>query len=76
MGELCEEQGCPGEDGACSGHGSCNSALGMCTCYPGFKGDDCASPACPGTPECSGKNLSVEIITVKSHCPEINRKEI
>ncbi|XP_019646039.1 PREDICTED: uncharacterized protein LOC109486623 [Branchiostoma belcheri] len=36
VGELCEQQGCPGED--CNAHGSCNSATQTCTCYPGWMG--------------------------------------
>ncbi|KAK3101710.1 hypothetical protein FSP39_005732 [Pinctada imbricata] len=57
VGDLCENRGCPGLDGACNAHGTCNPTLGMCSCYPGWKGDDCASPSCPTDSvgnECSG----------------------
>lgn len=47
---LCEDEGCPGEDANCNGHGTC---LKMeCKCYPGWKGDDCNTPQCPE--DCNG----------------------
>lgn len=55
FGSLCEDQGCPGEDGSCNGHGTCDAAISICSCYPGWRGEDCNTPICPGTPECSGR---------------------
>jgi hypothetical protein len=31
----------------CSDHGSCSTALGLCTCYSGFTGPDCSLRECP-----------------------------
>ena len=59
LGPLCEFKGCPGLDGSCNGHGACNSATQECSCYPGWAGEDCSIPDCPGTPSCSGLHTIV-----------------
>lgn len=60
FGPLCEDRGCPGDDGSCSGQGTCDAATSVCSCYPGWKGDGCNTPVCPGTPECSGRGTCEE----------------
>lgn len=35
-GSKCEIQGCPGVTEDCTQHGTCNSALQLCTCIPGM----------------------------------------
>ena len=47
---------CPGENIDCSGHGTCNSALHECGCYPGWTGDACDIPDCPG-PDCNHQGI-------------------
>jgi hypothetical protein len=47
---------CPGTT-PCSGHGTCNVTIGLCTCSNGYTGADCSTPpplTCPGTTPCSG----------------------
>jgi hypothetical protein len=31
----------------CSGHGYCDTAYNMCTCYSGWQGNDCSERTCP-----------------------------
>lgn len=37
-GSQCNVPGCPGLTN-CMGKGTCNSALGTCTCFPGYLGE-------------------------------------
>jgi len=52
-GEVC------GEGGLCSGHGTCDTRMAVCTCWSGYSGDLCEVAGCPtsGGQECSGKGL-------------------
>lgn len=52
-GELCSAKTCPGKDGPCNGHGTCNAISSECTCDPGWQADDCSEPQCLN--DCSGK---------------------
>lgn len=56
-GELCSAKTCPGEDGPCNGHGTCNAIVSECTCDPGWQGDDCGLPQC--LKDCSGKQVTL-----------------
>ena len=59
----------------CSDHGTCNSALGTCSCLPGYYGEDC-SLSCPGllsatndtATECSGHGSCLDIGATKVEC--------
>ena len=59
----------------CSDHGACNSALGTCSCLPGYYGEDC-SLSCPGllsatndtATECSGHGSCLDIGATKVEC--------
>lgn len=59
-GELCENRGCPGWGEDCTGHGTCNSATGKCTCDEKWTGTGCEKPDCPGTPDCNGNGNCVK----------------
>ncbi|KAM9958520.1 hypothetical protein ACTFIW_001392 [Dictyostelium discoideum] len=53
-GNACQNKVCPG---ACSGHGTCDSLTGVCSCSNGFYGTDCSKKSCPIAPNgygCSG----------------------
>lgn len=41
----------------CSGNGDCNRETGVCNCYEGFEGDNCANIGCVN--ECSGHGVCV-----------------
>lgn len=59
----------------CSGHGTCDSAMGVCSCHPGYYGDDC-SLSCPGllaanndtATECSGHGSCLDVGASKVDC--------
>jgi hypothetical protein len=63
-GTACGLAKCPGKDGNCTGHGSCDTSLGSCECAVGWEGEACASKIrppkarhCPGPkngPVCYG----------------------
>ena len=46
-----------GVDKDCTGHGQCNAAIHECSCYPGWTGEACQIPDCPGSPDCSGHGV-------------------
>ncbi|KAM9999154.1 hypothetical protein ACTFIZ_002701 [Dictyostelium cf. discoideum] len=53
-GNACQNKVCPG---SCSGHGTCNTATGVCSCSTDYYGTDCSKKPCPKAPngyECSG----------------------
>ena len=66
-GRVCDIPGCPGINESCTGHGDCNSADHICTCYSGWTGikdsmgyvdpltNGCDVPDCPGEPDCNGE---------------------
>ena len=43
----------PGWPTVCEGRGECLST-GVCSCRPGFRGNACQTPDCPGDPDCQG----------------------
>lgn len=67
-GSLCEKKGCPGWDTDCTGHGTCNSATGVCNCNEGWSGRGCEIPNCPGTPDCSGHGTCNRAATPYCSC--------
>lgn len=43
----------------CSSRGTCDRALGLCTCFVGFEGAACQRTSCPN--DCSGHGVCVSI---------------
>lgn len=63
-GRTCQKKLCPS---GCSGNGACNFRSGLCACYPGFSGDDCAKVHhCPKN--CTGTDYGVCTETGKCQC--------
>lgn len=56
-GPVCQIPGCPGVKEDCSGHGECNAARHLCTCYEGWTGKACDVADCPGAPNCFGRGF-------------------
>mmetsp|Transcript_26545 Transcript_26545/g.61990 ORF Transcript_26545/g.61990 Transcript_26545/m.61990 type:complete len:1143 (+) Transcript_26545:186-3614(+) len=49
-----------GDGGLCSGHGTCDTAAGVCHCNSGFGGDTCEEQRCPSSAdgqECAGHGM-------------------
>lgn len=57
-GHACDSKRCIGylTGTECGGHGECLSS-GVCRCNTGWKGLDCSTMVCAGSPECSSRGM-------------------
>ena len=66
FGKFCEYPSCPqpeGTDKVCNNKGKCRTD-GSCLCDPGYSGDACHLPDCPGDPECGGQYTKPFVLRV------------
>ena len=45
----------------CSRMGTCSRTTGVCTCFAGFTGSSCERMACPGSGNCNGKGVCMNL---------------
>ena len=68
-GDLCEDHLCLGIGELCTGHGDCNTVTRECFCKPGWYGEDCSAPDCPGDPDCNDRgNCSADTTYPTCQC--------
>ena len=65
---------CPLADMSCSGHGVCGGDQ-VCRCFPGWTGDGCHLPYCPGCDPVRGICNGTERVEPECICVEVRHQQ-